>query len=223
MIPGHEEIISRQKRSSVENLKQKSSLTSSVVITLIKQEFNLLQNQVCAKDHTLCRPGPKGNKGRRGRPGLRGKPGPPGRTGLEGPPGKHGPIGSAGPMGIKGDVGLPGNPGAFGPSGPPGVKGAKGEPGKSISAPSLIERPVGMTVNESQTAMLKCTAVGSPSPKVLWGKVNSVLPVGRHVVESNGALILKDVRPGDDGLYSCKAENLMGQVNASAKLTVQCK
>ena len=126
-------------------------------------------------------------------------------------------------MRIKGDVGLPGHPGALGLSGPPGVKEAKGEPGKSISAPSLIERPVGMTVNENQTVMLKCTAVGSPSPKVLWEKVNSVLPIGRHVVESNGALILKDVRPGCDGLYSCKTENLLGQVNASAKLIVQCK
>ncbi len=47
--------------------------------------------------------------------------------------------------------------------------------------------------------------------------------VGRHVVESSGALIVKDVRPGDDGVYSCRAENFLGQVNASAKLTIQCK
>ena len=43
------------------------------------------------------------------------------------------------------------------------------------------------------------------------------------MVESSGALIVKDVRPGDEGVYSCKAEGLLGQVNASAKLTVQCK
>ena len=47
----------------------------------------------------------------------------------------------------------------MGLTGSPGVKGAKGEPGQSISAPSLLQRPVEMTVNESQTAMLKCTAV----------------------------------------------------------------
>jgi len=41
------------------------------------------------------------------------------------------------------------------------------------------------------------------------------------VVESSGALILKDVRTGDDGVYSCRAENLLGSINASAKLTVQ--
>ena len=103
------------------------------------------------------------------------------------------------------------------------MKGVKGEPGQSISAPSLLQRPVGVTVNESQTAKLKCTPDGNPSPKVTWSKLNSSLPVGRHVVESSGALIMKDVRPGDEGVYRCRAENLLGQVNASAKLTVQCK
>ena len=80
-----------------------------------------------------------------------------------------------------------------------------------------------MTVNESQTAILKCTVDGNPNPKITWSKLNSSLPVGRHVVESSGALILKDVRPGDDGVYVCRAENLLGHENASAKLTVQCK
>ena len=223
LLLGQQETISRQTRSSPDDSQQKSTLTASEVQVLIKQELSLLQNQVCAKDHTLCSAGPKGNTGRRGRPGTRGKPGPPGRTGPNGPPGKHGPIGPQGPMGIKGDVGIPGNPGPVGVRGPPGVKGAKGEPGESISAPSLLQRPVGITVNESQTAMLKCTVDGNPTPIVTWSKLNSSLPVGRHVVESSGVLIVKDVRPGDEGVYCCIAENLLGQVNASAKLTVQCK
>jgi len=212
---GEQETLSRKRRSLTDDSKQKSTLTASEVQVLIKQELGLLQNQVCAKDDTLCREGPKGNTGRRGRPGTRGRPG------SNGPPGKHGPIGSQGPMGVKGDVGIPGDPGPAGPRGPPGMKGDKGDPGQSISAPSLLQSPVGMTVNESQTAILKCTADGNPRPKVAWSKLNSSLPVGRHVVKSSGALIVKDVRPGDDGVYSCRAENLLGQVNASAKLTVQ--
>ena len=126
-------------------------------------------------------------------------------------------------MGIKGDIGMPGSPGPVGPRGPPGMKGDKGEPGQSISSPSLMQRPVDMTVNESQTVILQCTADSNPSPKVTWSKLNSSLHVGRHVVDSSGALIVKEARPVDDGVYNCRAENLLGQVNTSAKLTVQCK
>jgi len=126
-------------------------------------------------------------------------------------------------MVIKGDPGVPDEPGPAGPRGPPGVIGAKGEPGKSISAPSLLQPPVKTAVNESQTATLKCTVDGNPLPQVTWSKLNSSLPVGRHVVETSGALIVKDVRPGVDGIYNRRAENLLGSINATAKLTVQCK
>ena len=220
----HKDTTSRQKRASPDNSRQDSGQTTSAEVKqLVKQELRLLQNQICAKDEALCRPGPKGNTGRRGRSGTRGRPGPPGRPGPEGPPGEHGPMGPQGPVGVKGDLGVPGYPGPLGPRGPPGVKGTKGEPGQSISAPSLLQRPVRTTVNESETAILKCTVDGNPPPRVTWSKLNSSLPVGRHVVESSGALIVKDVRPGDDGVYSCRAENLLGSKNATAKLTVQCK
>ena len=43
------------------------------------------------------------------------------------------------------------------------------------------------------------------------------------MVESSGALILKNVKSEDDGVYSFRAENLLGSVSASAKLTVQCE
>ena len=126
-------------------------------------------------------------------------------------------------MGIKGDLGVPGETGPAGPEGLTGVKGAKGEPGQSMSGPCLLQRPVETTVNESQKAILQCAAEANPSPKVTWSKLNSSLPAGRHVIEPSGALIVKDVRPGDDGVYSCRAENVFGSVNASAKLAVQCK
>ncbi len=159
----------------------------------------------------LCQAGPKGNQGRRGRPGT---PGP------QGPPGNQGPVGPQGPMGLKGDSGVPGDMGPPGPRGPQGVKGDSSIP---LSAPVLQKPPSGITVNESQTAVLTCSANGHPPPRITWFKVSSSLPVGRHVIESSGALIVKNVKPGDDGVYSCRAENLMGNVSASAKLTVQCE
>ena len=191
--------------------------TTSDLQRLIREELRQLQNQICAKDHVLCRAEPKGNPGRRGRAGLRGRPG---RPGPQGPPGKHGPVGPQGPMGLKGD---PGVPGYIGPPGPRGPQGVKGERGMSITAPFLQEPLAGMTVSEGQTAVLTCSADGHPPPRITWSKVSSSLPVGRHVAESSGALIVKNVKPEDDGVYSCRAENLLGSVNASAKLTVQCE
>ncbi len=183
--------------------------TTSDVQRLIREELRQLQNQI--KDHVLCRVGPKGNPGRRGKPG---------RPGLQGPPGKHGPMGPRGPRGLKGDLGVPGD---MGPPGPRGPQGVKGERGMSIAAPFLQEPLAGMTVYEGQTAFLKCTADGHPTPQITWSKVSSSLPVGRHVVDSSGALTVKNVKREDDGVYSCRAENLLGSASASAKLTVQCE
>ena len=114
-------------------------------------------------------------------------------------------------------------PGKIGSPGPRGPQGVKGERGKTASAPFLQEPLAGITVNEGQRAFLKCKADGHPHPRVTWSKVNSSLPIGRHVVESSGSLILKNVKSEDDGVYSYRAENLLGSVNASAKLTAQCE
>ena len=167
--------------------------------------------------------GPKGKTGRRGRPGIRGNPGSPGRPGPEGPPGKHGEIGPPGHPGIKGDLGLPGEPGPAGPQGPKGVKGTKGERGQSLSAPFFLQRPAETTVNESQTAIMKCIADGNPKPTITWSKLNSSLPTGHHKIDPSGSLILNDVKHGDAGVFSCSANSLLGNANASAKLVVQCK
>ncbi|XP_068677031.1 roundabout homolog 1-like [Montipora foliosa] len=218
---GYQHTWSRQTRASPEQSQLKSVQSASDVKLLINQELQTLQNQICGKDETLCRSGAKGNSGKRGRPGTRGRLGPPGRPGPQGPPGKHGPVGPQGLIGMKGDMGIPGNTGPAGPTGPPGRKGAKGEPGQSISAPSLLQPPTETTINESQTVILKCTPNGNPLPKVTWSKLNSSLPAGRHVIEASGALILRDVRSRDQGVYSCRAENLLGSANATAKLTVQ--
>ena len=210
----YKNVHSRQKRRSSSN---------SQIKRLIKEEFRLLQNHFCAKNETLCRSGPKGDAGKRGRRGPAGPVGLKGDLGVPGNPGPMGPQGPTGPLGIKGDLGIPGVPGPMGPRGPPGQRGTKGEPGPSITAPSLLQSPVETTVNHNHTAFLKCAVDGNPTPQVTWSKLNSRLPVGRHMVEASGALILKYVRPGDEGVYSCEAKNLLGSVNASAKLTVQCK
>ena len=199
----------RQRRSvSSPSTQVSPTVTPSYVQLLIRDELLLLQNQICATDHVLCRAGPRGKPGRRGRRGS---------------PGKHGPQGIPGPMGIKGDPGVQGDVGPPGPRGLRGEKGQKGEQGKSISAPFFMEAPSEKTVKEGQTAILKCTVDGYPQPRVTWSRERTTLPLRRYVTGPSKALILKDVKPEDTGIYSCSAENLLGSANASAQLTVQCK
>ena len=192
-----------------------SDLTA--VQMLINQHLQLVKNQICASDHKLCMAGPKGSTGRDGKTGS---PGPRGKSGKPGPPG---PIGQHGPQGPPGRTGQQGSQGPAGPPGPPGPSGEtgpKGEPRPALSAPSLVSAPASLTVNETQTAKLICSANGNPLPKVTWNKVNSSLPVGRHELVSGG-LVLKNVTLADNGVYDCVAESILGKVKAKAKLNVQ--
>ena len=124
---------------------------------------------------------------------------------------------------MRGDPGIAGDTGPPGPRGPQGEKGEKGDQGKSISSPRVIEAPVEKTVNEGQTAVLKCLADGYPHPSVSWSRKNSSLPVGRHVMRPSSTLIIKNVKPEDAGIYSCSAQNVLGIANASVQLNVQCE
>ena len=115
--------------------------------------------KICQKSGSLnvCprgRPGPPGRRGRKGSQGIMGPPGPGGKQGIMGQPGIRG------EKGIKGDIG------------PAGIPGIKGEPGESISVPKVTISPDSqLTVNESNTASLFCSATGNPVPKLSWIKV----------------------------------------------------
>ena len=167
----------------------------------IRKEVHLaLRSQVCT---VHC---PKSVRGRRGRPGHRG------------PPGKYGPPGPQGPQGPKG---LPGDQGLPGPKGNEGPQGPKGDPGESISSPSIVSPPVSMVVNETGTASFHCEVKGNPKPQVTWLQQNSSLLKDKRILHTRGGLMIKDVTSRDGGMYTCKAENLLGVMTSSAKLTVQ--
>ena len=159
-----------------------------------------LSNHVCT---VHC---PKSIRGRRGRSGPRGSPG------------KHGPPGPPGPPGTKGNQGPQG---IQGPPGPRGPKGSRGAHGKSISPPSIVAPPKSMVVNESGTASFQCEAKGNPEPKVTWLIQNSSLPADKRVLSSRAGLMITDVTSQDEGMYTCVARNILGEMTSSATLTVQ--
>ena len=164
----------------------------------IKKEIQLALGSLACTFH--C---PKGIRRRRGRPGNPGKHGPPG------------PQGPQGPTGTQGDQGPPGPKGDQGPQGP------KGDPGESISAPSIVSPLVSMVVNETGIASFQCDVKGNPTPQVTWLKKNSSLSDDNRIVQSRDELMIKDVTSQDRGVYTCKAENILGMVISSATLTVR--
>ena len=185
----------------METTKTNTNASETIDRDVIRSVVQLvLSTQACA---VQC---PKSIRGRRGRPGPRGSPG------------KHGPPGPTGPQGTKGSKGIQG---IQGPPGPQGHQGPKGDPGKSISAPSIVAPPMSLMVNESGTASFQCEAEGNPEPEVSWLKQNSNLPAVKRVVPSRAGLMITDVMSQDEGMYTCVARNILGEVTSSATLTVQ--
>ena len=181
------------------NMKEVLENATKVTSSLKKFCQNSASFNICPRG----RPGPPGRRGRKGFQGITGPPGRSGKQGIMGPPGIRG------EKGIKGDIG------------PPGIPGIKGEPGESISAPKLTITSPRLTVNESNTVALFCSATGNPAPKVSWSRVNGSLPSSRTKLTSDGLLQIKNVRQGDAG--KCLAHNILGEEEKIATLVVQSR
>ena len=154
----------------------------------------------------------------------RGLPGPPGRRGRKGSQGIMGPPGRGGKQGIMGPPGIRGEKGIKGDIGPLGITGIKGEPGESISAPKVIISPASqLTVNESNTAALFCSATGNPAPQLSWVRVDGSLPSNRIKLTSDGLMQISDIRLEDAGKYKCMAHNILGKDENAVNLVVQSK
>ena len=152
----------------------------------------------------------------------RGLPGPPGRRGRKGSQGVIGPPGRGGKQGIIGPQGIREEKGIKGDIGPQGIPGIKGEPGESISAPEVTISPASqLTVNESNTAGLFCSATENPTPQLSWVKVNGSLPSNRTKLTSDNLMQIDDVRLEDAGKYKCMARNILGEDDNAASLVVQ--
>jgi len=136
---------------------------------------------------------------------------------MMGQPGRSGKQGIMGPRRIRGEKGIKADTGA------PGIPGMKGEPGESISAPKVTVSTSQLTVNESNTASLLCSASGNPAPQVAWSRMNGTLPSNRTKVTSEGLMQIADARLEDAGKYKCEARNILGRKEDDAGLVVQSK
>ncbi|XP_030658102.1 myosin light chain kinase, smooth muscle isoform X6 [Nomascus leucogenys] len=80
------------------------------------------------------------------------------------------------------------------------------------------------TVIEGQDFVLQCSVRGTPVPQITWLLNGQPIQYAHSTCEAGMAeLHIQDALPEDHGTYTCLAENALGQVSCSARVTVREK
>jgi len=214
------------------NRRHSGAITNTTKAEMLKMSRLLaeMKTHLCQSKGATCSlgppgppgpPGPRGQKGARGRRGQKGKTGNKGDKGIMGSLGRSGKQGIMGPPGLRGEAGTKGQKGDIGPA---GVPGAKGEPGETILAPTVAVSPAKLTVNESGSASLQCSASGNPEPVIKWRTVNNQSEISKSAFSNlRGELRFQNVKGSDSGVYECSAANILGNARAVVQLEVNGK
>lgn len=95
----------------------------------------------------------------------------------------------------------------------------------SMCPPQFTKQLTDLTVNDGESLNLAVHVTGDPDPQIQWIKNNNPLS-SSEVVDlkyKNGIakLNINEVYPEDEGVYTCKATNVMGTAETSCRLTVK--
>ncbi|EDO34058.1 predicted protein [Nematostella vectensis] len=78
-----------------------------------------------------------------------------------------------------------------------------------------------LTLIAGETAVLQCTAAGSPTPYFRWLKSGKSLTMGgRMSVIAGGSLMIESTMASDEANYTCQAVNNVGSVHMAIYLEV---
>ncbi|XP_063058470.1 roundabout homolog 2-like [Engraulis encrasicolus] len=92
--------------------------------------------------------------------------------------------------------------------------------------PTFVRRPVNQVVLVEESVELRCQVQGDPPPTLRWRKDDADVPRGRYEMKydkEDFVLRIKKVVAGDQGSFTCLAENRVGKVEATATLTVRAR
>uniref|UniRef100_A0A667WWG3 Roundabout, axon guidance receptor, homolog 2 (Drosophila) n=1 Tax=Myripristis murdjan TaxID=586833 RepID=A0A667WWG3_9TELE len=90
--------------------------------------------------------------------------------------------------------------------------------------PTFLRRPINQVILEEETVEFRCQVQGDPQPNVRWRKDDIDVPRGRYEIKydkDDYVLRVKKATTGDEGTFTCVAENRVGKLEASATLTVR--
>uniref|UniRef100_A0A8B9GCU1 Ig-like domain-containing protein n=2 Tax=Amazona TaxID=12929 RepID=A0A8B9GCU1_9PSIT len=84
--------------------------------------------------------------------------------------------------------------------------------------PAFSRRPLNQAVLVEGMVEFPCEAVGDPQPSARWRKEEGEMPPGRWEVLPDNTLRIVQLRPEDEGTYTCVADNSVGRSEASGTL-----
>ncbi|XP_053097244.1 roundabout homolog 2 isoform X3 [Pangasianodon hypophthalmus] len=90
--------------------------------------------------------------------------------------------------------------------------------------PTFVRRPVNQVALVDESVEFRCQVQGDPPPSLRWRKDEAEIPRTRYEMKyekDDFVLRIKKVSSGDQGSFTCVAENRVGKVEASATLTVR--
>lgn len=95
---------------------------------------------------------------------------------------------------------------------------AAGQRGRPAPTPPVFARKMrNAAVGTGCDIRLKVTVAGDPQPSLYWYHNDELLDMEN---QEYGGLWIRDCKPSDAGLYTCIANNHLGEVRSSAVLAV---
>uniref|UniRef100_A0A8B9LK46 Roundabout, axon guidance receptor, homolog 2 (Drosophila) n=1 Tax=Astyanax mexicanus TaxID=7994 RepID=A0A8B9LK46_ASTMX len=94
----------------------------------------------------------------------------------------------------------------------------------AFERPTFLRRPINQVVLEDEAVEFRCQVQGDPQPSVRWRKDDVDVARGRYDIrydKDDYVLRIKKASAGDEGTFTCVAENRVGKLEASATLTVR--
>ena len=71
--------------------------------------------------------------------------------------------------------------------------------------------------------ILTCEVSGDPEPSVIWTKDGDTNIPRAQFKSNNRILVIRNVLPGDKGVYECKASNVFGESSSATVIVVAGK
>ena len=94
----------------------------------------------------------------------------------------------------------------------------------SVEDPDNVTTSIGtsVTVLESSVVTLNCNADGHPFPTITWSRNWKPLAGDHNIVmdEDMQSVTIRNVKPDDEGEYSCSATNVLGRETRNSTLSV---